>query len=299
MSKLVYHYTSIEAFKSIIENQELWLTNAEYLNDRTELENGIEVLKKLYQYTLEEVKSKKALEFFKQFNEQIFKTISIAKVYIISFSKFGDRKSLWESYTPNLGVSIGFDKKLYTNKLNIHGIFDCIYDDDIKEDTLRTLIRKDIMEKFVSIAKKDKINWNKSWSDIFTETFSILKNTYPNYFKILAFKNIEYAKVMLFAKLSILSMISRFKNNSFFEEEECRFIRILTDENLDRISFKMKNSHLIPIAKTPFEKTYIKKVILSPNASKELDKKSFKLFLDKYGFKNVELKESQIPLRSY
>ena len=37
----IHHYTNIDAVKSIIENQELWLTHARYMNDSDELLHGI------------------------------------------------------------------------------------------------------------------------------------------------------------------------------------------------------------------------------------------------------------------
>ena len=41
----LYHYTSLEAIKSVLENKKIWMTDLRYLNDSQELYHGFEVFK--------------------------------------------------------------------------------------------------------------------------------------------------------------------------------------------------------------------------------------------------------------
>ena len=50
MSKLLYHYCSVETFFKIITNQTLRLTNIQYMNDSEELHHGMDLLEDLLEY---------------------------------------------------------------------------------------------------------------------------------------------------------------------------------------------------------------------------------------------------------
>lgn len=41
---MIYHYTDLNAAKSITENAQIWLTDYRFLNDKEEFTNGHEVL---------------------------------------------------------------------------------------------------------------------------------------------------------------------------------------------------------------------------------------------------------------
>lgn len=41
---IVWHYTDVQGFKGIVESEGLWATNADFLNDPTELKYGVELL---------------------------------------------------------------------------------------------------------------------------------------------------------------------------------------------------------------------------------------------------------------
>jgi len=48
----VYHYTTVAAFKSIIDSQELWLTDYAYLNDSSEVRHGLELAREVFEQDL-------------------------------------------------------------------------------------------------------------------------------------------------------------------------------------------------------------------------------------------------------
>ncbi len=64
MDELYYHYTSIAAFKNIVESKSLWLTKANFLNDRTEIVNGISFIKEMTDITMQEITHANVNTFF-------------------------------------------------------------------------------------------------------------------------------------------------------------------------------------------------------------------------------------------
>lgn len=45
--KTLYHYTSVEVFRKILENRKFWISNANFMNDEQEIMNGIELCRKV------------------------------------------------------------------------------------------------------------------------------------------------------------------------------------------------------------------------------------------------------------
>lgn len=103
----LYHYTSLEAFKSIIENKVLWATHIEYLNDTTE--NSLMktlVAKRLGELALHE----KDPESMRRLKAQ-FETGERFAFFIACFSEDrGDRLSQWRAYGGSSGVCMAFNK---------------------------------------------------------------------------------------------------------------------------------------------------------------------------------------------
>ena len=91
MSKLLYHYCSVETFFQIIKNQTLRLTNIQYMNDSEELHYGIDLLGK---------SDEEMLYLDKKYRGYI-------DIYAMCFSEMGDLLSQWRGYGDNAeGLSI-------------------------------------------------------------------------------------------------------------------------------------------------------------------------------------------------
>ena len=103
----IYHYTSLEALCSIVENQEFWLGDSRQMNDYNE---ALELLKPLNTLLNQDndlyVKEDKVNIITKRAKEALTKT----PLYIASFTALNDDASQWERYAQNAtGVSIEFD----------------------------------------------------------------------------------------------------------------------------------------------------------------------------------------------
>lgn len=124
MDQLLYHYTSFNAFNSIVTNCRLRFTNIRYLNDKSE-----------YLYALDLLKNR-IIEF--EQNNNVLKRVDLSmfdrfffsdKLYSVSFCENGDDLNLWRGYCPfEGGISIGFNKDIIFPFGKV-AINKCIYGD--------------------------------------------------------------------------------------------------------------------------------------------------------------------------
>ena len=103
----IYHYTSLEALCSIVENQEFWLGDSRQMNDYNE---ALELLKPLNTLLNQDNdlygKEDNVNIITKRAKDALTKT----PIYIASFTALNDDASQWERYAQNAtGVSIEFD----------------------------------------------------------------------------------------------------------------------------------------------------------------------------------------------
>lgn len=113
----IYHYTSIEAFYSIVTKNSLRLTNSMYMNDRDEfsvyLENFLEICKelqlegKINKEIIEEV----ILTFEFNLNDHSLQNpYKHASYFIFSTSINNNQIPMWNNYSESTGICIEFDR---------------------------------------------------------------------------------------------------------------------------------------------------------------------------------------------
>ncbi len=104
---ILYHYTSIEAFKSIIETKKMRATRYDQMNDTGELQLGVRNL-------LEAVNGHRGGGSPAVFEDWLVSEIQefgrgTLDVYVLSLSAVADSLDQWRAYSRNGGVAIGFD----------------------------------------------------------------------------------------------------------------------------------------------------------------------------------------------
>jgi hypothetical protein len=107
---ILYHYTSIEAFQSIIESKKMRATRYDQMNDTGELQLGVHNLREAI--TGHPVGD--SLADVKDFKDFLISEIEdygkdTLDVYVLSLSAAADSLDQWRAYSPNGGVAIGFD----------------------------------------------------------------------------------------------------------------------------------------------------------------------------------------------
>jgi hypothetical protein len=115
LPEYVYHYTTMQSLKSIVDQQCIWATDSFYLNDPNETDFGYEVLRK-------EIECR---DSYKQFDR-----IASFPTFIASFSKDSDQLGQWRAYTGIGGVSIGFPSAELASVRDGFALRSCVYSDD-------------------------------------------------------------------------------------------------------------------------------------------------------------------------
>lgn len=119
----LYHYTSLDALKSIVENRTLRLTDYRFLNDKTELQFGCDKIQEL----LDEVENEETKQIVMQTIDKIRNGVSdfwvadtdrgirmslrenqAANLYVFSTTNRADDLSMWSMYGKN-GCCVKFD----------------------------------------------------------------------------------------------------------------------------------------------------------------------------------------------
>ncbi len=303
----VYHYTDISGFRGIIQNQEFWMSNINFMNDKEEFLNGILICREIVNALLsgisflpEEDISKKYLnEIHKVLAEnKIAEKISHKDIYAMSFCKEGDLLSQWRGYGKENGISIGFNaKKLAQMNLILNSREQSVIDEE-------SILHAD---RRIQVRLQEVIYQNE------------VKNEYLKDMISFGLENVEkfcnndryYAEYVANQMLDLLFGICPiFKNGSFFSEEECRLIYVSHREQELKyrpIEYREKHGIIIPFIrfklvdnqKNMMEQWPIEKILIGPNARQEELSDGVKFFLLKenleYLIEKVEV--SKIPFR--
>lgn len=133
---ILYHYTSLEAFRLIIETGTIRATESKYLNDASELAYGLDKIR-------ESSKSDEISDLiesqFANLNPRFYQY-----TYIFSLSTEGDLLSQWRAYCPGGGVSIGFSKTALEILAKAHNfeVVRCIYNQDEVNQAVKALVNR-------------------------------------------------------------------------------------------------------------------------------------------------------------
>ncbi len=127
VDEVIYHYTSAEGLRGIIENSEIWLTNVTFVNDKTECK-ALQEEKNLFNdndFTNSFVRDR--------WNRFVRNPDDDYDTYIVSFSQSSESLEQWRAYG---NFRIGFDaSKLISPRSNL---YHCVYSkNEIKDWILK------------------------------------------------------------------------------------------------------------------------------------------------------------------
>jgi Protein of unknown function (DUF2971). len=275
----IYHYTTGEGLKSIIENKELWFTNCGFLNDRTEIQHAYNLIDSV----LDGFNSKENQNDIEEFKKCIDPYIKDNYgIYSASFSFDNDSNLLWSNYATDDGYNIEFD----INKLNSM-LED--YDDDGDYEIFGKIIspinydekmqRKLLQTELISLYK----------------IFKYCKNNDMSQFRTLSETNIF--------NISLQSLF--FKRKEFKQEQEFRIALICVDESKkgNVLKIRVKNGACMPYAAISLfnseDKFPIKSITIGPKNTLDIAEKGLEYLLKWNGFEknDVRIRKSDIPYR--
>jgi len=249
----VYHYTTNEGFKGIIESQELWATSIYHLNDWKEFDYGREAI----------IESTKALLKSKEVADAGVELLSYLysirpSLFVCSFSaaEDGDDLTQWRAYSPKGGYAIGFPivKLLRCAGIQRFDLFQCEYG---------TISASQFVERLASIIER-----------IFEMAGGV--NGFRSQFPFN-----DSSKNPLMAML--LKFVAKYKHDAFKAEKEHRLVRLLT--SIEHPRHRMSGSTQIPYVAFSLKDQELWKqaqIVMSPclpNVAK-LRRESVKEFLE-------------------
>ncbi|ETX34450.1 hypothetical protein SPFCAV_00904 [Salmonella enterica subsp. enterica serovar Gallinarum/Pullorum str. FCAV198] len=245
----IYHYCSPESFFSIIQNQRLWLSSMDHMNDYMEKKWFYSTLKKYLYKNLD-------ANCVDQFIAHLDDNISIGTPFACCLSKSGDILSQWRAYAKDgFGVSIGFDRE----KLDV---YDGIIGNNLDPKHRLTLSDISYMD----------INVIECLAERILSRYSFIKKYYMNEI-ISTSKFNRYDKCILELISNIIHLNTTTKNPAFKEEKEVRLVYQTLDtgryeypesSSIKDLKYRISNNQIISYYELGFPKDAVSELILGP-----------------------------------
>jgi hypothetical protein len=286
-----YHYTDTAGLYGIVTSGQLWATDYEFLNDRSELKFSLEVANAALESIDHQRYSQSMSHFISEWRKDLEAKVANCRLYVASFSEDGDNLSLWRGYAAGGGVSIGFGRDLLSLAQSPGSILNrVVYS---SEDQLRLI-------EIVAHLHLLSIEWD---SEKALPERDRLEELHKGYFGG-----------------TLLRHLAFLKNPGFRDEREIRVAHIEDQAMYERNRlkkatrrFRPRGRLLVPYialsedgvgwsidARVGDVKKFrlpLVRVNVSPQLDPTLEIRSIREFLDAHGFTEVEVSSSVIPYR--
>lgn len=290
---VLYHYTSIEGFKGIIDKKCMRMTKYDQLNDTSEIilarDLIISIIKE-YECDPENMVFKeyllKALEYFENLN-----------IFITSYSEKANDLEQWRAYAPKGGVAIGFD----SNELARGFIDEILPDGEYKKE--RGVV---FTPNGGGQGVRHQANFHKCLY-VSGEAEERVKRSVAKWFKSEAYAGLfnlstkEQADWTKFATAvcqmtlskSIYDLVTTIKHNAYKNEAEWRWVNRPKPESFTK-RLDEKNREYVTGGIHPED--CIKEVWISPHGDKDTIKRVLNFYQEVHNLK-FSIEESDIPYR--
>lgn len=136
----LYHYTSVEGLKGILDNESLWTTQIQYMNDSKEFGHAVDIALGLIKR--KKLSASARLTKFYSAMENTLGSSNGARTFIFSMTENPDQLSQWRGYCGLGGYSIGFNKSALQELCETSNfrLEKCVYDDTEKERLIGEVI---------------------------------------------------------------------------------------------------------------------------------------------------------------
>lgn len=290
----LYHYTTAEGVRGIVENREFLATKSDFLNDKLEFQYAVEVMERLTEKYI--VNQELRERFFSKLKKEIDRFGVITPIcegdgdcemdemsfYVVAFSKLQNNALLWAEFTDFRGYCLEFDyEKIvegFQNRVFLHGTV--IYDEEEQMNGLlesllsciRNLIEKGVtdLEGFF----EEEANPSEESLDKLVTEMSVVCSVYAMFFK-----------------------------KSFFEgEQEYRFIfpPLINSIGTDKPNFRLLDQIFLPYIMVEFEggkeNVPLESVMVGAKNNSDIAVRGMRYFLKTQGL-DIPVLLSDIPLR--
>ena len=269
----IYHYTSPQGLKGIIEDGAIWFSDMRFLNDTSELTYIYKIASSLLIHIVINPELSKIIQeicyaayhICNDSDISYILSIPYDKYYLASFSKDPDNLSLWNYYTKSQN-SVGYNICIDTNNSLDIGNNQRIVRGEVIYDTEEQL---DLLKKCF-----------ESYNQYMNENDSI--------------ENRVSLKQSIMNTLQLYNLF--FKPSAYAMEKEYRFV-IRNNKNR-KLKYRINDGIFIPYIPIKIKNDSIKSVCVSPSKEQELAKQGVEDFIiqsDK--FMTADIKKSAIPKR--
>lgn len=288
----VYHYTSIKGLEGILEKGELWVSHADFLNDKTEIKYTFEMSKQIFlSLCKEKLKSKDEISrYVDLFDKAINKNkANGTNYYTLSFSENSDSNLLWSNYSQDEGYSITFKyKELYDELMN-----------DLKESFLGSLNNK-TMNYEVPVPIGSKVIYEESEQK--SKLLKLLNEVIDHFEKNANKENYDVnSDAFIINAIGVLEWYSIFfKDECFSQEQEFRVALLYLNNSDSKIyDCRISNGTFIPYVKIKFNRESVEGITIGPKNNMDINKEGLNKFLQKheYDLTKVNISKSKIPYR--
>ena len=266
-----YHYTTIKALRGIVESNTLWVSNAMFLNDKSEVRYAREIVEE----TIKENQNieNEVIKVIENFMQQIIDNSE--QIFVLSTSNNKDSQLLWSDYSRSDGYCLGFDFSEVWDSLYIKS------NKDAENEEIKNLNFKQNM-------RIDRVIYDKQ------EQMEFIKRPLLKINKF--YKNNPEKDLKKFMHY-FFHVLMMFKNPRFKQEEEFRIVFYIPDSK-KYVNYYVANGILIPYIEVHFNKKIpLKYIKIGPRNNIDIAKASIESFLRSKSFKEVEVTKSDIPLR--
>lgn len=276
--EIIYHYTSLDGLKSILDSGVMQITDFHYLNDETEFQYMDELLFKIIKEEFGgALFGGSLIAFAIQYRLSVrAKSGNLKESYcVLSFSRQQDNLTLWAEFA-SYGCNMGIKPDLFFKEYgNLEYIGPVIYDVEEQREMILRSIRM-VMEHFFPELPEGC--------------------TLQEYMKLVDEQQARLLAIPIVELASYYGMVM--KNPLYKAEDECRMVFSVGNQ---KVQYKRKKNLFVPYIEVPLDMDdgvdELKSVTLAPLCRGTLERNSLEQYLRSLGIENAEVKQSGIVLR--
>ena len=287
----LYHYTTADGIRGIVENREFMATKSDFLNDKLEFQYAVEVMERLMEKYIvnEDLRRQFSAKLKAEIDRIGISTAADSIVdedemsfYVVAFSKQQNNSLLWAEFTDFRGYCLEFDyEKIvagFQHRVFLHGTV--IYDE---EEQMNGLLES-LLSCIHSLVEKGA----KDLQGFFEED---------------AVPSEESLDQLVDAMAVVCSVYAMFFKKSYFAgEEEYRFIfpPLHREKGKDKPQFRLLDQIFLPYIMVELEAEQkdlpLQSVMVGAKNNSDIAVRGMKYFLKTQGL-DIPVLLSDIPLR--
>lgn len=276
--EIIYHYTSLDGLKSILDSGVMQITDFHYLNDETEFQYMDDLLFEIIKEEFGEAPFGDSLIAFAiQYRLSVqAKSENLRDSYcVLSFSRQQDNLTLWSEFA-SYGCNMGIDPALFFKEYEeLRYIGPVIYDVEEQKKMILQSIRMVMGHFFPEVLEGCPLR---------------------EYMKLVDEQQARLLAIPIVELVSYYGMVM--KNTLYKAEDECRMIFSIGNQ---KIRYKRKKNLFVPYIEVLLNMDdgfgALKSVTLAPLCRGTLERNSLEQYLRSLGIANTEVKQSGIVLR--